>query len=396
MNVLLAAAWIGTLVHGWTGEVKRYELIRDAGIGILRCEIQWKDCEKKKGEYILPDHVEEELKIMKQFGIRPNVLLTYDNPELYPENPLDPQAFGNWACWLVNRIKPWADDFEIFNEGWSFGFRKRYGDKWVDEFVKFSRHVAEMIHMVRPDATVIVAAEDGWSALHDMLCKHIGLDGEVVSFHPYIRSDKSPRPEGGDLFWNDDGKAMRDIAWYGGRGAKRFRITEIGWTTWGLAEHKEGDFWKSEKEGYGVSLETQARYIIRAYVIAYSCGVEAIMQYDFHDDGPYRGHCEHNYGLVFEDYSPKPSYRAVQTLDKMVGKAKPMGDIGGDRAKKRVYKFRQPDGSFAYVAWAVEGKAEFTASELAGKKIFDLYGKEVGKVPETGTISLSEAPAYVR
>ena len=105
MNSILAAAWIGTLVHGWTGESKRYELMQEAGIGLVRCEVGWKNCEKRRGEYVLPEHVENELKIMKNLGIKVNMLLSYDNPEVYPENPLDPEAFANWAIEGERKIK---------------------------------------------------------------------------------------------------------------------------------------------------------------------------------------------------------------------------------------------------------------------------------------------------
>ena len=92
----------------------------------------------------------------------------------------------------------------MFNEGWTFGFRRCYGDKWVDEFVRFTRIVADKIHAADPEVTVMVAAEDGWSALHDMLCKSIGKAGECVSFHPYAHAD-DPRPERKDLFFRIHG-----------------------------------------------------------------------------------------------------------------------------------------------------------------------------------------------
>ena len=396
MNSILAAAWIGTLVHGWTGESKRYELMHEAGIGLVRCEVGWKNCEKRRGEYVLPEHVENELKIMKNLGIKVNMLLSYDNPEVYPENPLDPEAFGNWAVWLANRLKPWVDDFEIYNEGWTFGFRKRYGDKWIDEFIKFTHIVADKLHAARPEATVIVASEDGWSALHDMLCKSIGRKGEVVSFHPYVHG-RDPRPERAELFWHDNGKSMWDISLSHG-GASRLRITEIGWTTYALAEHPTEDCWFSERENYpGVSLHAQARYLIRSFIIARSHGVEAIIQYDFHDDGPYRGHTEHNFGLVFEDYTPKKSFYAIKTLNHILGEAKPLGAAQPiNYSQHRLYAFKSPAGANIYAAWVVEGQMKLKLPvDAVGKAIYDFYGVEKGIVPSSAEITLTEDPVYI-
>lgn len=35
------------------------------------------------------------------------------------------------------------------------------------------------------------------------------------------------------------------------------------------------------------------------------------MQYDFQDDGPRRDYTEHNFGMTFQNLTPKPSFAAV-------------------------------------------------------------------------------------
>ena len=385
---LLASAWVGTGLHAWS-DPALLELAAKAGIGTVRTEIRWKDGEPEKGKYVIPKGVEDGLGTMKRLGIRPSVVLTHVNDVAYPDDPLNAEAFGNWAAFLAKRFKGRVDAFEVFNEGWTFGFRKRYGDKWVDEFVRFTRIVADKIHVADPKVTVMVAAEDGWSALHDMLCKSIGKAGECVSFHPYVHAD-DPRPERKDLFFRDRGQAIRDISYSHG-GARRFRISEIGWSTY-VHKNPAGP----TKDEYPCCTEDeQARYLIRAYLFARIHGVECVMQYDFRDDDFSKTDPECNFGLVRRDNTPKKSYRAVCAMTRLVGELEPAGDLSSDPAKYHVMRFRGKGGHDIFAAWSVEGEAKVPRpAEIPPSAVrCDLLGARLGEsVPEA--LTLTEDPVY--
>ena len=149
--------------------------------------------------------------------------------------------------------------------------------------------------------------------------------------------------------------------------------------------------------GYpGVSYAVQAQYMIRAYLIARSAGVESMMQYDFHDDGPRRNYTEHNFGIVFEDYTPKPSFAAIAAMARIVGDAKPLGDFSADRTKYRIYGFGRPDGKRVYAMWAIEGKAKVELpADAVGGTVYDLMGNSRPPNPDRTSVELSERPYYI-
>ena len=385
--------WAGTGVHGWPADMSYLDHIATAGLGMVRQETGWANSEREKGVYTVPDTFEATLARMKELGIGINFIFNYDNPVAYPEDPFNCEAFCAWAKHFASKYTD-IKVFEIWNEGYNFGFRKKYGDDWNYDFVKFCRPVAEALHEVRPDATVEVCAEDGWEALEVQLKAGIAKKNDCVSIHPYIHG-ADPRPERHYYFFKDGGAAMRRVASENG-GASRFRITEMGWTTYSADENGKAEHWFVG--GYpGVSYASQAQYIVRAYLIARSNGIECMMQYDFHDDGPRRNYTEHNFGLMFEDYTPKPSFAAVAQMTRLLGEAEPLGETQDDGSKMCVCRFRMPGGSIAYAAWAVEGTVEIDLpKEIAGGgRIVDLMGNARPVAPEETRIALTERPVYM-
>ena len=385
--------WIGTGIHGWGPDMRRYDLMAAAGIGVIRNDALWRECERKPGVYTDPNgHFAANILALKERGISRNIALTHPNPVAYPENPLDPDAHAKWAAHFA-KTHPDVDVLEIFNEGWSFGFHKRYGDKWIEKLVEYNRKAVPLIRAVRPDAAVLVASEDGWGALSREIQLGIAGKDDVVSFHPYIHG-KDPRPERHGFFWADEGKKMKELLAAHG-GATRLRITEVGWTTYGVDENGHSECWFVG--GYpGVTYAAQAQYLIRAYLIARSAGVEAMMQYDFRDDGPRRNYTEHNFGLVFHDYTPKPSFAAVAFMARLIGEAKPFGDVGANRRKYRVYGFERPDGKRVYAMWAIEGRERIDLpADAIGGTVCDLMGNRSPLRPDRTSVELSERPHYV-
>lgn len=394
-NLKAPIKWIGTGIHGWNADMRRYDLMVAAGIGAIRSDALWRECERKKGVYGDPnEHFAANIQALKARGIAINIGLTHPNPIAYPENPLDPDAHAAFCAWFAEN-HPDIDAFEIYNEGWSFGFKAKYGlAKWIGKLVEFNRKAAPRIHQVRPDATVLVASEDSWGAVSREIQLGVAAKDDVLSFHPYIHG-KDPRPERSGFFWADDGAEMKAcLAEHGG--ATRLRITEVGWTTYGVDENGKSECWFVG--GYpGVSYEAQARYLIRAYLIARSAGVETMFQYDFRDDGTRRNYTEHNFGLVFNDYTPKPSFAAVAFMSRMLGDAIPLGEVGQDKSQYRMLAFRRDDGRKIYVLWSVEGAETVALPEDAvGGEVFDIMGNSRRLDPKRTEVTISENPYYIR
>ena len=389
--------WVGSGLHGshgWAyGDLRFLDILAAAGIGVVREEFGWSGIEQAKGQYAVSPQIEKFVDGLKERGIRLNLLLTYGNP-LY-ENPLDPDAYARWAAWMATHFAGRVTDFEIWNEPANFMFQKQYGGErfgnapWIGKFVELSRKAGAAIREVRPEATVVLCAEDCWPTLKQMLEEGIGPAGHVISVHPYCHGQ--PRPER-EWFFSDGGRELRSVSRAHG-GPERVVITEAGWTTY------EGEMeYLSIAGGYPrSSLVHQAQYLVRMQLTAKACGADYAVQYDFRDDGPRRNYTEHNFGLVHEDASPKPSLLAVAALTRLVGQGRYSGDVSPDPARLRAYVFQVNDRP-VLAAYAVEGSAELVLPVgVARVEIADLMGNRQPRECPNGTLrlTLSETPVYV-
>jgi hypothetical protein len=381
--------WIGTGVHpshGWRkGDIRLSEAIASAGIGVVRLETNWARCETKKGEYAPLPGMDAFVHELARRGITANILITYGN-KLY-DNPLDPHAYAAFCAWTAERYRPWTKHFEIWNEPQNFYFPQTYGQSgWLDKFIELTSCAKNAVRCVVPDAVVGVAAEDVESWLDAMIRRGIAGEKDLIAFHPYCHRQHRPERE---YFLKDFGAKHRALAEKHG-GAMRFAITEAGWTTF----DGTGTFWQVAGSYPKASYSGQADCIVRFYLAALAAGVEFACQYDFKDDGPRRDHTEHNFGLMFEDFSPKPSYAAVATLSRMVGQAEFIGRMESDPARYRVMRFKTFDRNIL-VCWAVEGCIKWHApEETRGAVKFDLYGNHCG-VNRSGVVELAERPLYL-
>lgn len=69
----------------------------------------------------------------------------------------------------------------------------------------------------------------------------------------------------------------------------------------------------------GVSEDTQALYLPRAYLLTLGEGLEHVMWYEFRDGGDDATYNEHRFGIVGNDLSLKPAYLAYQVMTQALG-----------------------------------------------------------------------------
>ena len=384
-------AWAGTGVHGWSTNTKRYELIAKAGLGTVRNDIPtWEWWEKEKGVYSCPRGFRETIDKMHSLGLEMNLILNSRNPLYGPK--LDFDAFCDWVRYVVTHEGADVEYYEIWNEPNNFYFGPKLRNTFFPSFTKFTKQVVKTIREVKPEANIEVIAEDGPWHTTVFLGLGIATPKEIVSIHPYIHS-KDPRPERCHFYFNDDGRTIQ--ASMASNDVTRIRITEIGWTTYAADEHGKTEHWYVGCYP-GVHFDQQAYYMIRAYLLARTYGIESMMQYDFQNDGPKRNYTEHNFGMVFQDCTPKPSYAAVAFMTRLLGEARPLGFVEGlDRKLARICAFELKDGRKAYAMWAVQDDVEAEIpSDVRGGFIFDLMGNRE-MIGDRTKLTLTESPIYV-
>lgn len=389
----LPCTWAGTgckKTYGYRwGDYFYLDLVREAGLGVVRSGIWWPDWEKSKGVYAPDPELERYHEEAYRRGLRVNCILS-GRSKLY-EDEIDPDAFARFAVYLAKRWQGKPCRFELWNEPENFHWRSVYGnEKWYGKWRMFTRHVAEAVKGVSPDMRVGVLSEDKDWRLKGMIEDGCVGTGETVMFHPY--SHRNPRPEYG-YFFRDGGKTLRQLIDVHAPGAG-YAITESGWTTF-----HGGDAFNAVAGCYpSMTPAQQALYLLRMFVMARTYGCEYALQYDFIDDGPRRGYTEHNFGLLYDDFTPKPSFAAVAFMTRFIGHAKSEGELSDCLDAYRACRFGLPDGRMAIVAWAVNGCREVEFPKTIGRPIgaYDMYGNAVmPPISKAGRIHLGERPLYL-
>ena len=389
--------WVGTGLHsghGWGyGDLRFIDILSAAGIGVVREEFGWRSIEKEKGKYVVPQNVINFVNRLYERGIRLNHICDYNNP-IY-ENPLDPDAFARWTAFMAEYFKDKIYTYEIWNEPANFFFQKQYGGQrwgdapWLIKFVELTRKANDAIRAILPDANIAVCAEDVWPTLRQMVENGIADEKNIISFHPYCHGQ--PRPER-EMFFNDNGKAMREICQKHG-GAHQFIITESGWTTY------SGDMqYLAIAGGYPRSSYVhQAQYAIRMLLSSKANGILYACQYDFRNDGNNRGYTEHNFGLVHEDFSPKPSLTAIAAMTRLLEDAQYIDDLSNHPESKRLYHFKDKNGQDLVAAYIIEGEQAVSLPVAQNVKIIDLQGNPVSAIVKDGKleVTLTETPIYI-
>ena len=72
--------------------------------------------------------------------------------------------------------------------------------------------------------------------------------------------------------------------------------------------------WGYSSNTKGVSMETQAAFMVRQQLSNLLNGIPLSIWYDWKNDGADPAETEHNFGTVTPDLKPKPAYLAMQTL----------------------------------------------------------------------------------
>lgn len=220
-------------------------------------------------------------------------------------------AFTNWG----SRIRDWS----LLNEPNAPGAENDHGKPNVrpEEYVGLLREV----HAIRdelapgcrlwgPESAMLQCMEESpWPWMR--LAREEGLLGllDGITVHPY-RQGYSPAntPEKPSTF---EGRPGLGYDSYEGQIATLrtltrqmpLAVTEVGWST--------------TPEGT-ISEATQAKFALRQQIQDFALGIRPAVWFllrERHVDRPFAaGHIENHFGIVHDDNTPKPAYRALQSL----------------------------------------------------------------------------------
>lgn len=312
----------------------------ELGVGWIRDDFHWKDYEKTKGRYVLPDRSRRWIEAANQAGLKIILILSGGNP-LY-ENPYDPEAFARASAAVATELRGKIHAIEILNEPHNSGFAKHYGgtwngydagtktvQPWVAHYVTLLNAAATAIRAVDPSVKII-----GLGSVPPVNFRQLalGIAPEVdgITEHPYsIRGVPELIPYAAtESMVKRDGIATADgqgtyaslVRMYREESAKHKGPRELWMTEWGFASYQEA------KPSFfaGVTREAQAKYALRRFVEDLGLGVEVSIWYALKDDGGNVYNAEDNFGLLTRANTPKPVYAAVQRLARLLQPYAPM------------------------------------------------------------------------
>jgi len=295
---------VGTHLAGGKRDIIRtLDMLQEVGVMSIRDDATWSKVEQKPGELKIPAHwdmlVDEALKR----GIKVLWILAYGNP-FYdggqkPKTDESRAAFARYAAFVASHFKGRVLGYEIWNE-WELTTGNTSPGS-PEDYAALVRAVVPAIRRADPKAKIFVGAVGSKGIREGYLQRIIELgvlDGaDFLSLHTYIHCSRDPTPKAwADWMWSLHDK----LALWAGKPID-FYITEMGWP--------------SNEGACGVSEEKQAEFLVDMFMLAEQIPfIKGIWWYDFQNDGPDRKNREHNFGLVDENFNPKPAYFALDKL----------------------------------------------------------------------------------
>ena len=305
---------VGVNIHFTRGHERDLDLIAAAGFKFIRMDFGWSGTEGKKGEYDWKAYEELTANLEKR-GLRAIYILDYSNP-LYeatvvsknpingkeqkdvasPQHPESVAAFARWAAAAAKHFTGRRIVWEIWNEP-NITFWKPKPD--VKQYAALALATVKAIREADPEATIIgpATSEVPVTFLEDFFAAGALAHLDGVSVHPYRSYRKGPETAAEDY-----ARLRALIEKHAPTPAKRSMPIISG--EWGY----------STFTGKGVSLETQAAFLVRQQLANLYSGVPISIWYDWKNDGPDLAEREHNFGTVTHDLQSKPAYVAAQIL----------------------------------------------------------------------------------
>jgi len=374
-----------------------FELDRsvEAGVHFVRRGFYWNRIEPENDVWTFQGY-DVLVDLLHQHGLAPLAMITravrWAAPGGSP-NEIDPDHFADFAGQVAARYAHRIDLYEIWNEQNSERFWN--GGPDPAHYGRLLRAAHTAIHRNDPSAVVLFGGLSAFDPLHLFdprgVWNFLARTGEAhpdlcdfmdgVAIHPYTFLQQ-PEPElsldFGVYRYPDLRGHIRDVrGMLEERGCpeKPIHLTEAGWPS------------------LLIGLERQAAYLARGVLLARAAGAASFFWYTFYDEEPVSSlPTEDYFGLYTlpdgrNDPDPKPSYRALLGLHRLVGKARFAGDLGqvlGWDEDRYALVFSEPSGAWTVALWhaqpgwreEVPVEVPLPADALGTWTLFDQEGVE--------------------
>ncbi len=306
---------LGINVHPGEGlaAARDFELVQRLGLSLIRADFLWSEIERETGRYDWHRY-DTIVSQSRAHGITPLFILDYANP-LYvtkggegsvgqpspaPISDAAQTAFGRFAAAAAARYRGLAL-WELWNEP-NINFGQPID---LDAYIRFAGVVCKAMRHADPDAAIIgpASSEFAFSFLRDFIASDRDHCFDAVSVHPYRDGD----PE----------TVLED--W------ERLRAMSPGFV---LANSE----WGYSSIGGEWTLERQAEYVARLYLVDLLAGVPITMIYDARNDSLSGTDLQANFGLTNFWGRPKPAGQRLAALVSSLNKLELLGRVRSPKA----------------------------------------------------------------
>lgn len=344
-------AGVGVNIHFTRGHERDLDLIATAGFRFVRMDFTWEAIERRQGSYDWSAYDELTANLEKR-GLRALYILDYSN-RLYektvtvknrrtgkdfqataaPRHPQSVAAFARWAAAAAKHFRGRHILWEVWNEP-NIGFWKPEPD--VRQYANLLLATGKAIRRADPEATLVAPASSGfpWPFLEELFKAGALEYLDAVSVHPYRDFRKGP-----ETAEEDFQKLRQLIARFAPADKKDLPILS---GEWGYSTHTKG-----------ISLDNQAAFLVRQQLCNLWQGIALSIWYDWKNDGEDPDENEHNFGTVYPDLRPKPSYLAVQTMTRQLDGFQIVRRIATPNADDYLLWCQHPAGGWKLAAWTV-------------------------------------------
>lgn len=329
----------------YTDRERVMQLTQNADFDWVRQQVVWKDTEGPAGHFSW-DELDPIVEVVNKYN-RKLLISIVQSPSFYTDDgsnglPADPASLGNFVETLAKRYGNQIAAYEIWNEqnlAHETGGHIELSD--AGHYVEILAECYKRIKAITPEAYVVVGApsssgvtnpsiaiadQDYYRAMYSYKDGMIKNYFDVQAAHPGGSANPPEtmwpdNPSNADG-WNDHEtfyfrhiENVRKIMEEYGLGDRQIWITEFGWATQNNTPGYEF--------GNQVSMEQQAEYITGAMELAYEnypwMGVMFLWNMNFavlwgQTDPPQPLHEQASFSILNPDWSPRPSYLAVQSL----------------------------------------------------------------------------------
>ena len=390
---------VGVNIHFTSGHERDLDLIAAGGFKFVRMDFGWEGTERVRNEFNWTAYDELTANLEKR-GLSAIYILDYSN-SLYEEtvvskNPIDgheqrstasPQhpesvaAFARWAAAAARHFRGRSIIWEIWNEP-NISFWKPKPD--VQQYNTLALAACRAIREAHPSALIAgpATSEIPMAFLEDVLKSGLLNWLDAVSVHPYRSYRKSP-----ETALEEYARLRTLIERYAPTPEKKKMPILSG--EWGYATHTKG-----------VSLQTQADYLVRQQLINLLAGIPISIWYDWKNDGTDPAEREHNFGVVTGDLEPKPAYIALQTMVSELSGCKVGHRLETQSSDDYLLLCRNAGGSQKIAAWTLLPASRVTLEFAEPVGPIRIVSKE-GKILEPQwrgprlLLEISSAPCYV-